>query len=58
MEMGQETLLGVPGKVMAFSVHLLSRNGKLVLVDGPISLSAPCHSGESEEQSLCCSLEV
>lgn len=29
---------------MVFSVHLLSRNGKLVLVDGPVYLSAPNHS--------------
>lgn len=43
---------------MVFSVHLLSRNGKLVLVDGPVYLSAPNHSDESEEQSLCCNLEV
>ena len=55
---GRKQYLGCPGKVMAFSVHLLSRNGKLVLVDGPVYLSAPGHSGKSEEQSLRCSLEV
>lgn len=44
---GRKQYQGCPGKV-----HLLSRNGKLVLVDGPVYLSAPGHSGESEEQSL------